>query len=100
MEPDPLDPAGAPPADRFCDLVMTGGVTDGVLYPWYADGPRPWPIDVHADQVLGGLVMWVGAGFYLLCVLSAVFFRWARHEDRDEPAIGRPPLAVVGRKAG
>jgi len=72
----------------------------GVLYPWYAEGPRPWPIDVHADQVLGGLVMWVGAGFYLLCVLSAVFFRWARHEDRDEPAIGRPPLAVVGRKAG
>ncbi|RZS54951.1 patatin-like phospholipase family protein [Sphaerotilus mobilis] len=26
----PIEP---PPADRFCDLVLTGGVTSGVLYP-------------------------------------------------------------------
>lgn len=23
-----------PPADRFCDLVLTGGVASGVVYPW------------------------------------------------------------------
>ncbi|MBL8289961.1 MAG: patatin-like phospholipase family protein [Rubrivivax sp.] len=31
--PPPLEPAG-PPADRFCDLVLTGGVASGVVYPW------------------------------------------------------------------
>ena len=33
-DPEPLDPATQPPIDRYCDLVMTGGVTDGVIYPW------------------------------------------------------------------
>ena len=65
-----------------------------VLYPWYTEGPRPWGIAAHADQVIGGLLMWVGAGFYVLCVSSAIFFEWARFEDRDEP----PILAL--RKAG
>jgi putative membrane protein len=71
-----------------------------VLYPWYAEGPRPWGIAAHADQVIGGLAMWIGAGFYLLCVFSLVFFRWARHEDRDTPAIGASRLAVAGPRAG
>lgn len=30
--PDPL--TERPPADRFCDLVLTGGVASGVVYPW------------------------------------------------------------------
>ena len=34
MKPEPLDEATAPAADRYCDLVLTGGVTDGVVYPW------------------------------------------------------------------
>lgn len=32
--PEPLDSSRAPPVDRYCDLVLTGGVTDGVVYPW------------------------------------------------------------------
>jgi len=32
--PELLDPAQAPPLDRYCDVVMKGGVTDGVVYPW------------------------------------------------------------------
>ena len=32
--PDPLDARNPPPQDRYCDLVMTGGVIDGVVYPW------------------------------------------------------------------
>ena len=31
--PDPLDPQTSPPLDRFCDLVLKGGVVDGVIYP-------------------------------------------------------------------
>ena len=34
MIPRPLDSANPPPPDRYCDLVLTGGVTDGVVYPW------------------------------------------------------------------
>lgn len=30
--PAPMD--DEPPHDRFCDLVMTGGVASGVVYPW------------------------------------------------------------------
>jgi predicted acylesterase/phospholipase RssA len=32
--PEPLDFSHEPPVDRYCDLVLTGGVTDGVVYPW------------------------------------------------------------------
>lgn len=34
MTPDPLGEDSAPPLDQYCDLVLTGGVTDGVIYPW------------------------------------------------------------------
>ncbi len=30
--PPPLD--DEPPRDRYCDLVLTGGVASGVVYPW------------------------------------------------------------------
>jgi predicted acylesterase/phospholipase RssA len=32
LEPAPL--TEQPPADRYCDLVLTGGVASGVVYPW------------------------------------------------------------------
>lgn len=31
--PPPLDPQTAPPLERYCDLVLKGGVVDGVIYP-------------------------------------------------------------------
>jgi predicted acylesterase/phospholipase RssA len=31
--PPPLDPNAPPPQGRFCDLVLKGGVIDGVVYP-------------------------------------------------------------------
>jgi putative membrane protein len=61
-----------------------------VIYPWYAEGPHPWGLSPLADQQLGGLLMWVGAGLYLMAVFSAIFFRWAHRDDRDEPTVGRP----------
>lgn len=30
--PDPV--RQRPPADRFCDLILTGGIASGVVYPW------------------------------------------------------------------
>jgi len=32
--PEPLDETKPAPIDRYCDLVLTGGLTDGVVYPW------------------------------------------------------------------
>ncbi len=32
LVPDPV--TERPPKDRFCDLVLTGGVASGVVYPW------------------------------------------------------------------
>jgi putative membrane protein len=58
-----------------------------VIYPWYQAAPHPWGLTPLADQVLGGLLMWVGAGLYFMGVFSAIFFRWAQRDDRDEPAL-------------
>jgi predicted acylesterase/phospholipase RssA len=33
-DPEPLQAHKAPPIDRYCDLILTGGVTDGLVYPW------------------------------------------------------------------
>src|SRR5262249_34934205 len=35
-----------------------------VIYPWYSEGRHPWGLSPLADQQLGGLLMWVGAGLY------------------------------------
>ena len=32
---DPLDPLQSPPEGRFCDVVMDGGVVNGVVYPGF-----------------------------------------------------------------
>lgn len=48
-----------------------------VLYPYYAAAPRIWPIlTPHADQHLGGLIMWIPGGLVFLLAISVVFFRW------------------------
>jgi Patatin-like phospholipase len=35
QELDPLDPENPPPIDRFCDVVLDGGVINGVVYPGF-----------------------------------------------------------------
>jgi len=48
-----------------------------VLYPYYATAPRVWAIlTPHADQHLGGLIMWIPGGLVFLLAISVVFFRW------------------------
>jgi putative membrane protein len=56
-----------------------------VIYPWYQEGPHPFGLSPLSDQVLGGLTMWVGAGFYMIGVFTTIYFHWARFEDLDEP---------------
>lgn len=68
-----------------------------VIYPWYLEGPHGLGLKPIDDQVLGGLLMWIGQGLYLMCAFTLVFFRWAREAERDEPPseleIGPVPVA-------
>lgn len=77
-----------------------------VIYPWYLEGPHGWGIPALDDQILGGLLMWIGQGTYLMAVFTVIFYRWSRNEDRDEPTITvtppastRPPLRVLNPRA-
>ena len=52
-------------------------MAESVLYPYYAAAPRIWPVlTPHADQHLGGLIMWIPGGLVFLVAISVVFFRW------------------------
>lgn len=58
-----------------------------VLYPWYLEGPHPAGISPLSDQVLGGVLMWVGDGIYIMCVFTLIFYRWSQRDDRDRPLV-------------
>lgn len=57
-------------------------MADHLLYPAYAAAPRVWGLSPMADQMLGGLIMWIPGGIVIYGVMTAVFFKWAaRGED-------------------
>jgi putative membrane protein len=69
-----------------------------VTYPWYAAGPHPFGLGPLQDQVIGGILMWVADSFYL----TLIFFRWARDEEVEVPAINLrhpPELRVLHPRA-
>jgi cytochrome c oxidase assembly factor CtaG len=61
------------------------------VYTTYVLAPRISPLSAYEDQQLGGLIMWVGTGFYFLIASGVVFFSWA---SREETANRRPIGAV------
>jgi putative membrane protein len=69
------------------------GMAPTPLYPSYEAAPRLWGLSVLADQQIGGLIMWVGTNLFWLGVLTAVFFRWAAHEEAD--GLGGPKRSPV-----
>jgi putative membrane protein len=76
-----------------------------VIYPWYTEGAHGWGLKPIDDQVLGGLIMWIGQGTYLMIVFTFIFYRWSQREDRDisvSPAATTPELRAIpsGRAAG
>lgn len=65
-------------------------MADTVLYSYYARAPRVWDtLTPHADQHLGGLIMWIPGGLVFLIAISVVFFRWqaAGADDLALPSI-------------
>ncbi len=69
-------------------------MAETVLYMYYTMGTHPLGLTPIADQVLGGLVMWIGQGVYIMFVFSGIFFRWAQREDTEIPAINRRPAPL------
>jgi putative membrane protein len=66
-----------------------------VLYVFYMGGTHPLGLTPMADQVLGGLIMWVGQGIYIMFVFTAIFYRWSRSDDQEEPPLNREPIPTL-----
>jgi putative membrane protein len=64
-------------------------LAEDLLYPAYAAAPVAWPLPPAADQVLAGVLMWVGGSLVYLAAATVVFFRWAWPETRED---GEPSL--------
>lgn len=52
------------------------------LYPVYGDAASAWGLTAIADQTIGGLIMKLGGGFYLLAIIASIWFRWMGEERR------------------
>jgi putative membrane protein len=69
-----------------------------VIYPWYTEAAHGWGLNPLDDQVLGGLLMWIGQGTYLMFIFTFIFYKWAEKEDRDMPELpttSAPQLRVL-----
>ena len=62
-------------------------LSESVTYPWYAVAPHPFGLEPRQDQVIGGILMWVGDSFYLMLITTLIFFRWARSEEVEVPPV-------------
>ena len=70
-------------------------LASSVLYVFYLGGTHPLGLTPMADQVLGGLIMWVGQGVYIMFVFTAIFYRWSRRDDQEEPPLNREPIPTL-----
>lgn len=78
-------------------------LSESVTYPWYAVAPHPFGLSPLQDQVIGGILMWVGDSFYLMVIATLIFFRWARDDEIEVPAINlrrAPELRVLHTRRG
>lgn len=75
-------------------------LSSSVIYPWYLAGSHPLGVSPMEDQVIGGIVMWVGIAFFLIMTATLIFFRWARDDEIEVPPINLrrgPDLRVLPR---
>ena len=56
-------------------------MAETVLYTFYGVGRASVGLTAQADQVLGGLIMWIRTGVYIMLVFGGIYFRWAQRED-------------------
>jgi len=59
---------------------------DNVIYPFYADAPRPFGLTAVSDQQLAGAIMKTWGGVFLWGVIAVMFFRWTAADERERKA--------------
>lgn len=64
-------------------------VSGQVLYTAYLLPREGTDFTALDDQRIGGLIMWMGGGLYMLLPLAIVFFRWAQQDAMAAPT---PPV--------
>jgi len=62
-----------------------------VWYTVYLETTPTWGIDALEDQRLGGLIMWVPAGFVYLAIALALFAAWLRDLSGRQSDVGWQP---------
>ncbi|MGH7934392.1 MAG: cytochrome c oxidase assembly protein [Candidatus Binataceae bacterium] len=70
-------------------------LADSVLYMFYRGGMHPWGLTPLDDQVMGGLLMWVGQAFYVMTVFTTVFIRWSKSDDDHQPILANKPTVAA-----
>ena len=76
----------------FLSTLPTGvigsilSLSDRLIYKGYAETPKLWGLTPVSDQVLGGLLMWVGGSTLYLGAITAIFFAWFYREERESAA--------------
>ncbi len=58
---------------------------ESLLYGAYSTAPVALGIDPITDQQVAGLLMKIGAGFFIWGVIAVVFFRWSADHDSGAP---------------
>ena len=64
-------------------------VSGQVLYTAYLVQREGTAFAALDDQRIGGLIMWIGGGLYMLLPLAVIFFRWAQQDAMASPT---PPV--------
>ncbi len=68
-------------------------VSGQVLYTAYLLPREGTALAALDDQRIGGLIMWMGGGLYMLLPLAIVFFRWAQQDAMAAPSAPVRPSA-------
>jgi putative membrane protein len=66
------------------------------MYEFYRAAPRVWGLTPAGDQRLGGLMMWVPAGFVLWFLAARAFVYWRREDLAARPVPRVGALVLVG----
>jgi putative membrane protein len=66
-----------------------------VLYVFYEMGPHPFGLTPRQDQVLGGLLMWVGQGLYVIGAATWIFMLWSSEESLEDREPAPPRGAAI-----
>ena len=65
--------AGAVPKDGLAALIV---FSDRLLYPAYAEAEPIFDLSLEDDQVLGGMIMWIGGDAVHVVAVIAIFLTW------------------------